>query len=149
VQGEAGLTIAAADTAAEIAACFPVMAELRTHLRDADDLVARVRRQQADGYRLVCLQREDTVVACAGYRIHEMLVHGRMLYVDDLVTSAAERGRGHGARLLAWLADAARAADCASLQLDSGQQRKAAHRFYEREGMTAAALHFVLPLPAA
>ena len=33
-----------ADTDDKIAACFPVMHELRPHLTDAADLVARVRR---------------------------------------------------------------------------------------------------------
>lgn len=145
---DAGIAIAVAEDAAAIAACFPVMSELRDRLGDADELVARVQRQQRAGYRLAALTRDDRVVACAGFRVQEMLAHGRMLYVDDLVTAAAERGRGHGARLLAWLADEARRLDCASLQLDSGQQRKAAHRFYEREGMTPAALHFVLPTAA-
>jgi hypothetical protein len=32
---------------------------------------------------------------------------------------------------------------CTQLHLDSGMQRKDAHRFYEREGMVAEGLHFV------
>jgi hypothetical protein len=32
---------------------------------------------------------------------------------------------------------------CEQMHLDSGIQRTEAHRFYQREGMTMASLHFV------
>lgn len=128
---------------AEIAACFPVMAELRPQVAaDAAAFVERVRRQQAGGYRLACLAVDGRPVAVAGFRITLNLAWGRHLYVDDLVTAAAERGRGHGKALLAWLADHAASQGCEQLHLDSGHQRKDAHRFYEREGMEDTSRHF-------
>jgi GNAT superfamily N-acetyltransferase len=81
-------------------------------------------------------------VAVAGFRVGESLAWGRFLYVDDLVTLPAHRSQGYGSGLLAWLRAYAAQAGCGQLHLDSGVQRKDAHRFYEREGMTAAALHF-------
>jgi hypothetical protein len=44
-----------AESDQEIAAWFPVMRELRTHLIEAD-FVAMVRRQQSGGYRLAFLR---------------------------------------------------------------------------------------------
>jgi GNAT superfamily N-acetyltransferase len=90
--------------------------------------------------------KKNRVVAVAGFRIFEALVDGRRLYVDDLVTSAGERSQGHGAALLRWLETHAVAEGCETLQLDSGLQRKRAHRFYEREGMHVSSLHFRKPL---
>jgi GNAT superfamily N-acetyltransferase len=72
----------------------------------------------------------------------ENLSAGRVLYVDDLVTDAERRSQGHGAALLGWLIDRARLEGCAKLDLDSGMQRKDAHRFYLSQGMTAYAHHF-------
>ena len=36
----------------------------------------------------------------------------------------------------------ARAAGCSVLDLDSGVQRRDAHRFYMREGLTISSFHF-------
>jgi predicted GNAT superfamily acetyltransferase len=137
--------ISLATSDAEIAACFPVMRELRTQLVESE-FVARVRRQQAGGYQLAQLRGAAGPVAVAGFRLSEALAWGRFLYVDDLATLASERSRGHGARLIAWLTDYARRHGCAQLHLDSGVQRYAAHRFYLREGMSITGHHFELDL---
>lgn len=83
------------------------------------------------------------MVAVAGFRVGENLAWGLFLYVDDLVTLPTQRSRGYGARLLAWLKERAANEGCQQMHLDSGIQRKDAHRFYEREGMTMASFHFV------
>jgi len=134
-----------AQTDAEIASCGPVLRELRPHIAE-NDLVARVRRQEQTGYRLAMLEEDGIVQAVAGFRIHENLASGRMLYVDDLVTRAEARSRGYGAALLAWLVDLARQEHCDNLELDSGHQRHAAHRFYLAQRMSIVSHHFRLPL---
>jgi len=136
------MTIRIATTDAEIAACFPVMRELRPHLAEGEFL-PRVRRQEAAGYRLAYLEQPEGVVAVAGFRVRENLAAGRFLYVDDLVTAAAQRSRGHGSRMLAWLREFAVQHGCGELHLDSGLQRTGAHRFYEREGMIRAGYYFI------
>jgi GNAT superfamily N-acetyltransferase len=109
--------------------------------------VARVRElEKAHGYRLAVLKEDGQVRAVAGYRVAESLAWGRYLYVDDLVTDAACRGRGHGGRLLEWLVERAREAGCDALHLDSGVERMDAHRFYEGHGLEQASLHFRLRL---
>ena len=138
-------TVRVATSDEEIAACFPVMRELRLHLEEADFL-ARVRRQEAEGYRLAYAELAGGCVAVAGFRISEFLAYGRILYVDDLVTAAAHRSTGLGKLLLDWLADHAREAGCAQLHLDSGTQRRAAHRFYHREGLEIVNFHFARPV---
>jgi GNAT superfamily N-acetyltransferase len=136
-------TIRIAETAAEIAHCFPVMAQLRPHL-EREEFITRVQRQMADGYRLAYLSVDSSVKAVAGYRITENLAWGRFLYVDDLVTDEAARSQGYGKALLSWLTEQARHSGCAQLHLDSGAQRKDAHRFYLREGMLNAGFHFIM-----
>jgi len=134
-----GIHLAGSDQ--EIAACFPVMCQLRPHLTP-DAFLARVRLQERAGYRIAYLEANGRPVAVAGFRILETLVSGRFLNVDDLVTLDAERSKGHGAKLLGWLLGHARTEGCQGLELDSGVQRKDAHRFYERQGLKICAYHF-------
>ncbi len=131
-----------AETAAEIAACYPVMVLLRPHLADAGELVARVGRQREAGYRLLAAWRGSAPVALAGYRFEENLIHGRFVYVDDLVTAESERGGGLGARLLDAVAEIGRDAGCGRLVLDTALDNVLAHRFYYRERLLARALRF-------
>jgi GNAT superfamily N-acetyltransferase len=131
-----------AETDREIAACFPVMALLRPHLSTAEELVMRVARQRTAGYRILAAWREDLPLALAGYRIEENLIHGRFIYVDDLVTAEGERGSGMGARLLAAVAAEGKREGCTRLVLDTALDNVLAHRFYYRQGLLARALRF-------
>lgn len=126
-------------------AVWPVMRHLRADL-DAAGCAARYAAGHPDGYRLTALLDDGACRAVAGWRVSTTLAHGRNLYVDDLVTDPSARSQGHGAALLAHLADRARETGCARLHLDSGVQRDAAHRFYFREGLHISSYHFVLDL---
>lgn len=127
-------------------ASFAVMRELRPHLADAAAYVAQARRQAGQGYRLLLAWQAGRVVALAGYRIQENLLYGRFLYVDDLVASAGSRGRGVGAALIDALREAARGHACANLVLDTALANALGQRFYYRQGLLAAGLHFRLGL---
>lgn len=135
------MKIEVAETDDEIRSCFPVMSELRPHL-EAESFVSTVREMEEEGYRLASLTVDGRVVCVAGFRFETRLWCGRILYVDDLVTTAAERSRGYGEAVLDWLKEAARAAGCAELHLDSGVQRTDAHRFYRNHGLEDSSLHF-------
>ena len=138
-------SIRVAESDEEIARCFPVMQQLRGHLAE-QDFVATIRRQQLGGYRLAFLEDGSSVCAVAGFRVMDNLVHGRVLYVDDLVTDAARRSQGHGEALLAALVQRARDEGCRCLELDSGVQRFDAHRFYLTNRMKISCHHFTLQL---
>jgi GNAT superfamily N-acetyltransferase len=126
----------------EIRRCYPVMRQLRPQL-ERDEFVERVKSQQEAGYRLAYCEVSSGPACVAGFRIGENLAWGRFLYVDDFVTSETERSRGLGRVMLTWLRAYARSNGCVQLHLDSGQQRKRAHQFYQREGMAANSYHFV------
>src|ERR1700680_1830581 len=70
-----------AETDAEVAACFPVMAQLRPHLASAEELVARVARQRETGYCILAAWCDGKPVALAGYRVQVNLIYGKFLYV--------------------------------------------------------------------
>jgi GNAT superfamily N-acetyltransferase len=125
--------------------CYPVMSQLRTALT-AEDFIARVELQQSEGYRLACLEHDGVVAALAGFRVMNVLWSGKTMYVDDLVTDAAQRSRGFGERMVRWLVELARAEDCATFALDSGTHREEAHAFYFRVGLRISDFHFQMKL---
>ena len=137
-----GIAFRHAESDAEISACFPLMAALRPHLASAAELVTRIARQRAAGYRVLAAWRAAAPVGLAGYRMSENLIYGAFVYVDDLVTAEAERGGGIGAQLLDGVADEGRRHGCRLLVLDTGLGNVLAHRFYYRQGLVARALHF-------
>ena len=120
--------------------------ELRPQLETPEAVVERVDSQRAAGYRLAgSFERDDEdAAAVAGFRIGESLAWGHHVYVDDLVTRAALRGRGHADAVMAWVAEEARARGCRQLHLDSGvgPERADAHRFYFRHGLVISSYHF-------
>lgn len=129
----------------EIRAAYPAMRQLRPHLSE-EEFVSAAGRMHDGGYRLVVAYDGETPVGAAGFRVQEFLAHGQHLYVDDLVTSEGARSGGVGKAMLDWLEAEAESSGCASIQLDSGVQRKDAHRFYFRERMTIASYHFTKEL---
>lgn len=122
--------------------CFPVMVQLRPHLTERRFLDQVARQASCDGYRLAMLEEGTVVRAVAGFRVMENLFSGRHVYVDDLVTDESERSRGFGGCLFDWLMDHARSEGCERLELDSGVQRFAAHRFYFQKKMHISSYRF-------
>jgi GNAT superfamily N-acetyltransferase len=133
------------ETDDDIAACYPVMAELRPHLaREA--FVSQVQRQHVEsGYALVALA-DPEIVAVAGIRIAEWLPTGRCLEIEDLVTKDGVRSKGYGAALFDWIVEHARRERCNELKLVSNVTRFDAHRFYLNRGMSILAHFFSMPL---
>ena len=125
--------------------------ELRPHFASRADLVAQVDAQRASGYRVVASFENGAAdaAAAAGFWIRESLAWGRFLYVDDLVTRQALRGRGHADAVMAWMVEEMRGQGCAQLHLDSGvgPERADAHRFYFRHRLRIRSYHFARELP--
>jgi hypothetical protein len=63
----------------EIRACYPVMAQLRPHLGEAE-FAACVRQREEQGNRLAFLRHEGMVVAAAGFRLSRSLAWGKFLF---------------------------------------------------------------------
>lgn len=127
--------------------------ELRPQLGTVDQLVQAVDGvQRAQGYRLVGAFDDDAdtdtdeAVSVAGFRQGDNLALGSYLYIDDLVTRATHRGRGHAAALLEWVAEEAGRMGCTVVHLDSATHRHDAHRRYLASQYRIAAFHFVRDL---
>lgn len=132
------------NTTEQIRSCYQVMRQLRPHLTNEQAFVEQIKRQIAEGYKLICFQDEEKVRAVAGYRFLECLAWGKILYIDDLITDAEARRNGHGTTLLKWIIDQAKKANCDQVHLDSGPHSYDAHRLYLNHGFKIVAHHFGL-----
>ena len=127
------------------------MLELRSRWADTDTLVDVIdNRLRPVGYRLVGAfeQGAESAASVCGFREATMLAWGHYLYVDDLSTVPAARGRGHADLLMAWVIDEGRRLGCEAVHLDSGvgADRAAAHRLYMRHHLRISSHHFQLEL---
>lgn len=144
---EAGMNnnIIIARSEQEILDCYPVMAELRPHIR-ADEFPSAVRRlAEIAGFRLAYLT-DGEIKAVAGFRISEWLAGGKYLEIEDLVAKSGERSKGYGGQLFDWLVKHAKENNCLQVRLVSHVSRLDAHRFYLRKGMHLEAHYFSMNL---
>ncbi len=130
----------------DLRACFPVLKELRPHLNNAAQLVAALRQQTPQGYRILAAWEGDQAKAVAGYRVQDNLIHGHFLYVDDLATLEQSRSQGLGGKLLSALEEIAVQQQCKRLVLDTALANSRAQRFYFRSGLLARGYHFSVDL---
>jgi GNAT superfamily N-acetyltransferase len=139
------MSIQLAESDPQILECFPVLSQLRPHLKQSNFL-AQIQQQKRLGYQLVFVEQDSQIVAVAGFSISECLAWGQFLYVYDLVVDEAVRSKRYGQSLLEWLIGFAKNHNCQQLHLDSGVQRFDAHRFYLQQRMNITSHHFSLIL---
>ncbi|MEI8096204.1 MAG: GNAT family N-acetyltransferase [Spirochaetales bacterium] len=132
-------------TEGDLTRAFPVVKELRP-LLTLGVLLSAFPVQRAEGYRLFAAEAGGEVTAVIGWRVQTYLHSGKTLYVDDLVTATAHRGKGYARALLDHAEAAAREAGCRSFSLDSGHQRFDAHRVYLNSGLRIVSHHFAKDL---
>src|SRR5262245_24173167 len=110
--------ISEAATDAQIAACFPVMSQLRPKIAEHEFVTLVSHLAATTGLRLACLD-DDGIRAVAGYRVSEWLAGGRYLEIEDLVTAEGSRSRGYGGELFDWLVEVAARRECRQVRLVS------------------------------
>ncbi len=106
------------------------------------DYATKMQRVFAQGGRMVLAVDGEAVLGIAVWRCFENTHQGAQVYVDDLVTDDAHRSQGVGHALIEWLSARARMLSATALTLDSGTQRREAHRFYLRERFDITSFHF-------
>jgi GNAT superfamily N-acetyltransferase len=127
------------------------MRELRPRWADRDTLVDVIdNRLRPVGYRLVGAFEDgaESAASVCGFRETTALAWGHYLYVDDVSTIPAARGRGHADLLMAWVIEEGRRRGLEAVHLDSGvgADRAAAHRLYMRHHLRISSHHFQLEL---
>jgi GNAT superfamily N-acetyltransferase len=102
---------------------------------DPEQAAARLTRaiDADDAQVLVAADGDEVVGLCTVYLDIESVRFGRRAWVEDLAVDPQQRSRGHGKALLDAAKAWARDRGATHLELDSGDARADAHRFYERE----------------
>ncbi|MCK6258579.1 GNAT family N-acetyltransferase [Fictibacillus sp. KIGAM418] len=109
---------------------FTVMKELRTELSQQEYLEL-MQIMSKEGYRLFALEQEGVAAAVAGIIVRTNFYNKKHVFVYDLVTHPDHRSKGYGEKLLDHVHQWAKEEGCEFASLESGVQRKDAHRFYE------------------
>jgi len=68
--------ITEANNEEDVRRCWPAFQALRPHLT-GDEFIRRWKAQSEEGYRIVCIESGDTVVAAAGFRIMNTMAWGK------------------------------------------------------------------------
>ncbi|MCF2518359.1 GNAT family N-acetyltransferase [Dyadobacter sp. CY351] len=138
------MEIVVAQTREQIHFCKDIIFAFRTELEEAtyQDLIMHMITNES--YKLAYLPNHDNTKAAAfiGYRSMHMLLHGNMIYVDDLYTDPAYRGGGFAGKLLNYVVGMAAHAGIKTIHLDSGYDLHDAHRLYLNNGYVLACNHF-------
>lgn len=121
-------------TTADLGSGYKVLRELRTNLSFERFLELHNAATRADGYKLLGAFQAGQCIAVMGYRVLFDFVHGKHVYVDDLVVTEGYRSKGIGAVLLREADAIAQRMACDGLRVCTGIENEAGKRFYEREG---------------
>jgi GNAT superfamily N-acetyltransferase len=135
------MDIREATTREDILKCWDVIYTLRPHLVQ-EAFADTVLEMFQQGYHLAFIEHAGKAVAAVGYRYQHFLYNGKHIYIDDLVTLPQSRGKGLGAALLNYVSAQASAKGLTTVTLDSGYQRKDAHRLYLNNGFVMTCHHF-------
>ena len=103
---------------------------------DAEVAAERIRATIAgeESAMLVAVAEGRIVGICSAYIDLLSVRYGLRCWVEDLAVDPDQRSLGVGAALLAAAREFARINGASHLELDSGDARLDAHRFYDREG---------------
>lgn len=130
-----------ATTNEEVVEIAPIMQQLRPKY-ELEHLIGLINQQRKNGYQLVYVQDDDTILCVAGFVTGHKLGWGNYLYIDDLVTDEAKRSSGAGKYLIEWFKDYAHINQIEQIHLDSGVHRYGAHKFYLKEEFVISSHHF-------
>lgn len=120
---------------------LPTILELRPHLT-RETFGEMFIKQQNEGYQIIFVGDDVMAFALAGFRSIHTFFSGKTLYIDDLVTHSSHKRNGYAGLLMDWIKNYARENQYDHLSLDSGFQRKDAHRLYLNKGLEVESLHF-------
>jgi GNAT superfamily N-acetyltransferase len=101
---------------------------------------------EPDADVLLAFDGSQAIGLASLYIIFPSMRFGRRCWVEEFVVTATYRSLGVGRGLLDAAASWARERGCSHLELESGEARSDAHRFYTANGMSQFALTFWLPL---
>jgi len=135
------MQIKIAKTGEDISKAWEAISLLRPHLQK-EQYPLLMQEMFTSGYQLAYIEEDNKAVSVIGYRHLQFLFNGRHIYIDDLSTLEAYRGKGYASKLLDHVLQLAKEQNYEVVTLDSGCHRYDAHRLYMNKGFVIQGYHF-------
>ena len=119
---------------------YNLLKQLRPHLTLEEFEKTYSEAKTTNQYQLVGIEEGHELIALMGFRFLNDFVHGRHLYIDDLVSSEMHRSKGYGAILLNYAEKVATENDCSNLRLCTGIENERGKTFYSKHGWNLRAV---------
>ena len=133
---------------ADVRAVAALIGEMENRAYPLEAFYERWSEQLRDGHHtclVACM--DDVVMGCLNLRCEWQLHHDRpVAEIMEMAVAGGSCGKGVGGVLFTAACRLARQLGCELIEVHSKNERAAAHRFYEREGMVKTHVHFTLPL---
>ena len=130
------------DLPQELSQCYEVLKELRSGLSLEDFHLVYSQAKERDQFTLVAIFRGRECIAVMGLRVLYDFIHGKHLYIDDLVVTETQRSKGLGKNLLGYAELLASQQACNGLRLCTGSAALSAQDFYQANGWESRAVVF-------
>ena len=130
----------------EIDQCWDVAFLLRPHLKRDKWVTMVTEMMHNERYFIAGIYKNDKFAAFAGCRFMTSLHTGNIIYIDDLCTLDAYRGKGFASRLIAYVREIAKMNQLDALVLDTDFTNSGAQKVYLKSGFQLAALHLAADL---
>ena len=141
------MNIRFASTNEQLLKCRKAILELRPHIIE-NEYLEKTKMLLSEGPQMIYVDEGGDAPAVSVFRINYYFFRGKNVYIDDLGTLAAHRGKGYAGALLDFIIEYAKEQKCENIHLDSGYQKERhdAHRLYLKKGFYLASHHFALDL---
>ncbi|GEP84581.1 aminoalkylphosphonic acid N-acetyltransferase [Staphylococcus piscifermentans] len=117
----------------QIREAFLIVKQLRKQL-EIDEYIKLVDlAREIESYKMFGLVEENELRAVIGYMPMITLYSKKSIWVCDLVTDEIHRSKGYGQILLRYVEERAEKEGYERIELSSGLEKEAAHRFYEQK----------------
>lgn len=127
----------------DIDSTYVLMKQLRPHISLEQFRIIFEKANKSDDYNIYgYTDQKAHIKGLIGIRTLHDYVHGKHLYIDDLVVDETCRSQGIGKKLLDFAEDLAKKNECTGLRLCTGIDNKDGMRFYERENWKQRAVVF-------
>lgn len=95
--------------------------------------------------KITVYEQNSKIIGLVSTVLLPRLNHTKLeLYIPELVVSENHRGLGVGKSLMRSCVSMAKKKKCFRIRLESGNQRKGAHRFYKKIGFEQSALSYTM-----
>ena len=120
---------------------IPLLKMLDPSIKE-DVLKSRLSNMSQQGYQCIGAYKQNELIGICGIWVLEKYYVGKHLEMDNIIVSPNYRSHGIGEKIIIFIEEYAKKIGCVAGELNCYIKNEEAHRFWERCGYQAIALHF-------